>query len=502
MEPDFSAKDLKHYPHFDRRLSLAEAEAIVSDPQRVASNKFYPFFLYHENWQPFRATVTGRPEPKSRPIRYAARRDAYILMHYRKIVSEKYEKRLSDLGISDCPIAYRRVLKPSGGGKCNIDFAKDAFDEIKVLGDCVAIALDIRGYFENLDHAKIKEIWCDLLGVERLPADHFAVFKNVTKYHVVEQKEVYRRLGFIEEKEVNGYPRERYTVPFREMPTQLCSPAEFREKIASVKGLIRPNCDADGNLLDHGVPQGAPISDLIANFYLLEFDAALNAYAKSKGGRYMRYSDDILLIVPGDRAVGKEAEGFAVDEIQKYGEKIRIKEAKTCIVSFERKGDFLSFKHEDGPQGKNGFEYLGFRFDGKSVYVRDSTISRLYRKVALSAKGVARGFAMANPTKNASELLADFHFSGFNERFSRVRSEDYSPEGDPPGSMPKKRAFDREDPKTWTFYSYLKRASETFGPEGAPILKQARNFTKIMKERISTAMVRAVTQRDRTKDAD
>jgi hypothetical protein len=192
MEPDFSAKDLKHYPHFDRRLSLAEAEAIVSDPDRVASNKFYPFFLYHETWQPFRSADTGKPELKSRPIRYAARRDAYILMHYRKIVSEKYEQRLSDLGISECPIAYRKVRKPSGGGKCNIDFAKDAFDEIKKQGDCVAIALDIKGYFENLDHAKIKEIWCDLLGVVRLPADHFAVFKNVTKYHVVDQKGVNR----------------------------------------------------------------------------------------------------------------------------------------------------------------------------------------------------------------------------------------------------------------------------------------------------------------------
>ena len=394
MKPEFSSKDLKHYPHFDRHLTIDEAEEIVADPDRVASNKFYPFFLYHETWQPFRTADNGKPEPKSRPIRYAARRDAYILTHYRRILAEKYEERLASLGIEHCPIAYRKIPKGGAGGKCNIDFAKDAFDEIEQQGDCVAIALDIRGYFENLDHQRIKAAWCDLLGVSRLPPDHYTVFKNVTRYHVVDQKDVYRRLGFIQTVSVNGFPRETYTVPYKDMPTQLCSPAEFREKICggdpSLPSLIRANADEHGNLLEHGVPQGAPISDLIANFYLLEFDVALNAYATARGGRYMRYSDDILLIVPGGSQEAEEAEAFAVSEIRNFGSALEIKESKTCIVRFRRQRSELEFEHVRGPQGKNGFEYLGFRFDGKLVYVRDSTISRLYRKVALSAKGVAR----------------------------------------------------------------------------------------------------------------
>jgi len=488
MEPEFSPKDLKHYPHFDRRLSIKEAEDIVSDPDRVASNKFYPFFLYHETWQPFRTADKERPKPKSRPIRYAARRDAYILTHYRRILAEKYEERLTTLGIEDCPIAYRKIPMGGGGGKCNIDFAKDAFDEIERQGHCVAIALDIKGYFENLDHGRIKEVWCDLLQVDRLPPDHFTVYKNVTRYHVVDQKDVYRRLGFIETVDVNGYPRERYTVPFKKMPTQLCSPAEFREKICggdpALPSLVRPNADEHGNLLSHGVPQGAPISDLIANFYLLDFDVALNEYARARGGRYMRYSDDILLIVPGGAEEADEAEDFAICEIRKYGAaleiKLEIKEAKTCIVGFQRTSRSLTFKHLRGPQGKNGFEYLGFRFDGRRVYVRDSTISRLYRKVALSAKGVARGFANAHPKLNASEILATFNYSDFSQRFSRVHPDELSP----------------DDYGTWTFHSYLKRASETFGERGTPILPQARNFKAIMKERIAEAMVRAVVRRD------
>ena len=262
MKPEFSPKELKHYPHFDQFLSLDEIKAIVSDPDRVAKNKFYPFLLYHEEWQPFRTSAKEKSKPKSRPIRYAARRDAYILTHYRRILAEKYEARLTALGIEECPIAYRKIPKGVGGGKCNIDFAKDAFDEIERQGDCVAIVLDIKGYFENLDHDRVKQVWCGLLGVDRLPSDHFTVFKNVTRYHVVDQKEVYRRLSFIETIEVNGYPRERYTVPYKDMPTQLYKPADFREKIcegdSTLPSLVRPNEDEDGNLLDHGVPQGAP----------------------------------------------------------------------------------------------------------------------------------------------------------------------------------------------------------------------------------------------------
>ena len=141
MDYELSSQDLKHYPHFDAPLPVREIKSLVSNSSRVAENTFFPFILFHEEWQPYRTSVTGRPDKKSRPIRYAARRDAYIFAHYRRILSEHYEARLDEMGISNCSIAYRQVSKATGrGGKCNIDFAKDAFDEIERLGDCVAVA--------------------------------------------------------------------------------------------------------------------------------------------------------------------------------------------------------------------------------------------------------------------------------------------------------------------------------------------------------------------------
>lgn len=489
--PMLTAKDLKHYPHFDRKISLKEANALVSDPERVARHKFYPFFLYNEEWQPFRTkkdASTGkikRPAVKSRPIRYASRKDAYILTYYRRILSEKYESRLDELGISECPIAYRKIAKVGGGGKCNIDFAKDAFDFVESAQPCVAIALDISKYFENLDHERIKELWCQLLGVDRLPNDHYAIYRNVTDYHVVDLKDVYRRLGFIETITVNGYPRERYTVKYKDMPSQLCSPAEFREKIVcpheKSKSLVKGNVDESGKKLTHGVPQGAPISDLIANFYLIDFDVALNNYATSLGGRYMRYSDDILLIIPGGPEIAAQAEAFAIAEISKAGSKLTIKPEKTSVVHFSTIGQRLVCTHIRGQQGKNGLEYLGFRFDGKSVYVRESTMSRLYRKVAISAKAVSYALADRYKDKTADELKAVFNFSAFGQRFSRVAASELSP----------------DDFDTWTFYSYLKRSAETFGARGEQIVPQMRNFGNFMRDRAAMAIERAVERRDK-----
>lgn len=490
METKFSSRDVKHYPHFDQHMKLKEVEELVTDPVRVAAHKFYPFLLYHESWQPFRTKVKNgekvkKPDKKPRPIRYAARKDAYILTYYRRLLSEKYEEELLRREVSFCPIAYRKIRKLDGGGKCNIDFAKDAFDEIERQGNCVAVALDIKSYFEKLDHDRIKSVWCSLLGVERLPPDHYRVFKAVTNYRVVDQKDVYRRLGIIETVMVNGYPRERYTLKYEDMPTQLCTPKVFREKICP-KGnsLIRGNVDDNGIDLDHGIPQGAPISDLIANFYLLDFDVALNAFAHERGGRYMRYSDDILLIFPGGTSEANSAIDYVTEEISKYGRQLQIKPEKTCVVCFNRTTAGLIFSHLQGPQGKNGFEYLGFRFDGKKVFVRDSTISRLYRKVSESAKGVARGFALANKSKNASELIKEFNYSAFSQRFSRVHPD----------------KLEKDDYETWSFYSYLKRAAETFGHKGDPIIPQAKSFKRLMKERIAEAMVKAVVRRD--KDAE
>jgi hypothetical protein len=188
---------LKHYPHFDAPLSLANITKLVSEPDSVRRNKFYPFLRYTQTWQPYRTSrpgKPGKPERKTRPIRYASRRDAYIFSYYRHLLVEPYERLLAANNLSESIIAYRKLRQPAGGGKSNIELARDAFDNIRQLGNCAAVALDISSFFESLDHAILKAQWLRVIGESRFPQDHAAVFKAVTRYAVVDISEAYERL--------------------------------------------------------------------------------------------------------------------------------------------------------------------------------------------------------------------------------------------------------------------------------------------------------------------
>ncbi len=486
IDPSIAPKDLKHYPHFDAPLSPTEAEAIVTDPSRVEKNSFFPLLKYYSGYQPYRSGAGGKPKPKKRPIRYAARKDAYIFAHYRKIVSELYEARLSKLGISESVLAYRHIpVSPhSHAGKCNIDFANDAFQLVANLGNCVAIALDIASYFESIDHSKIREIWCDLLGVSQLPEDHYAVFKNLTRYHFVDVKRAYRRLGILKTDPVTGI--EGYSKSFKDMDTQICTPQEFREKIAGKSG--KYDSLIEKNPHDYGIPQGVPISDLVANFYLLKFDQSMFQLAKELDGKYVRYSDDILFIIPTDNNSTKiinTISAAAKAAISEAGSHLRIKEEKTCVVEYFVKSGGQTFKHLSGPSGRNGLEYLGFRYDGKNVFIRDSTISRLFRKASKAAKAASAQHVQNNPKQDTEGLKKSFNFSAFFERHSKVRREAYFSH----------KAFDHSNMKTWTFYTYVKRASGIFGKKGFPITRQMRNYKKFSIQRIHDALEKSVSSK-------
>ena len=54
---------------------------------------------------------------------------------------------------------------------------------------------DFPGFFDNLDHAYLKQQWCSLVGVDRLPSDHFKVFKNITSYSKMELTDLLRING-------------------------------------------------------------------------------------------------------------------------------------------------------------------------------------------------------------------------------------------------------------------------------------------------------------------
>jgi RNA-directed DNA polymerase len=118
-----------------------------------------------------------------------------------------------------------------------------------------------------------------LLNVDFLPTDHYAVFRAITKFSQVDRDELYKALGL--------HPRR----PRAGGKHRVCTAQEFRDIIRG-RGLIAVNRTGKG------IPQGSPISAVLSNIYLLEFDARIQALVSAQGGFYRRYCDDLLVVMP------------------------------------------------------------------------------------------------------------------------------------------------------------------------------------------------------------
>ena len=464
---------LKHYPHFDKPIRPSDIDKLVRDVDAVTRNSFYPFMRFEEKWQPFRGKQGGKPEKKIRQLRFASRRDAYIYSYYRHLLRGPYEAELAARGLSDSVIAYRKLVTADGRGKSNIDFALDAFNAIRGYGDAAVVTLDISKFFESIDHELLRQKWCALLRLPELPNDHRAVFRAITRYAVVDRDAVYERLGYLKWQPKGSGKVPVYTTAFKDMPRQLCSNTDFRGKICGKVSGYTSLVEVNKN--DFGIPQGSPISDMLANIYLIDFDAALKSYVTSVGGAFFRYSDDIIIIVPGGEAEAVAARDFAMSEITKHGPKIVIKASKTSVLRYFAAPIGQGFVKIHGEQGENGLEYLGFRFDGQAAYLRDATLSRLYRKVTRSIRAEARALVRRYPNKDQTYIEGKFDVPKFMQRYGRVAEFDPSASYD-----------------TWTFWTYAKRAMDKFGPLGKPIGGQLKNYGKIVRTRMRSEIAKAI----------
>lgn len=347
----------RHYLHFDQPVSLQSAIQVVSNPRRVAKHAFYPFISYKvisEKIYKEEGTQDIKTKNKERPIAYAAHMDSQIYAYYAYQLAELYERTIQAQGISDSILAFRTL------GKSNIDFAADAFNTIKEFGPCAVVALDITGFFDNLDHAELKKQWSSVLGLDELPDDHYAIYKSLTKFVTVDKIGLYDKLNISNNNPKSGRKR-------------VCSPVQFRDLIRG-SGLLSVNPES------FGIPQGSPLSALLSNIYMLDFDRRAHEFARRHSGVYLRYCDDMLFIMPS--VLRDEVEKIVVGETERV--KLRINTGKTVIREFYAKGDTLA---ADKP-----LQYLGFMFDGQRIILRSSSLARFSERMR-------RGVRLAKLTK-------------------------------------------------------------------------------------------------------
>jgi retron-type reverse transcriptase len=125
-------------------------------------------------------------------------------------------------------------------------------------------------------------------------------------------------------------PIDGYLVKYNQIPTQLCPTDTFRSVIlgqgSGAASLLVKNKNT------WGIPQGTPISDILVNIYMIDFDKKIHEMAANANGFYFRYSDNIIIIaqISADNAINFKNQ--VAIEIEKYGSELKIKDSKSAIV--------------------------------------------------------------------------------------------------------------------------------------------------------------------------
>ena len=95
---------------------------------------------------------------------------------------------------------------------------------------------------------------------------------------------------------------------------------------------------------EFGLAQGAPISPFLANLFLDPVDKAI----ESKSVRLVRYADDLLLLCRSAAKAGRALDRLAALLADRG---LRLHETKTRLTTFDE-----------------GFDFLGYRFEGPSLF--------------------------------------------------------------------------------------------------------------------------------------
>lgn len=420
----------KAYEHFTKRLGKKDrgfVHAYVSNQRSVSNHAFLPLIHTCIRERKFKKLDDGsrshrelkngviKSTAKKRQIYYATHLDSQIFSYYsNKVLGPKYEALLKeDSELDKCVLAYRKIKDENGKGKGNVHFAKEVFDYIKTQDKCTAMAFDISKFFDSLNHKLLKQIWSRLLKKKSLPKDHFNLYKALTRFHFVELGQV---LDTYDIKHANELKR-------RESEAFCKDIDDFKKRFLD-NGQIRQNPFTDDTGKRCGIPQGTPISAMLANLYLIEFDRkVLSLLDKHGSGLYRRYSDDLVIVC--NPAKAKEIEASVMYEIKEIC-KLEIHPNKTKKHYFDGKQQVFEITQSGELIAGIPLQYLGFEFDGRRPILKSSSLGKFYRKMKKGVRGRAWRASIAkikkrkNPTTETklykSKLYSSFSHLGKYKR--------------------------------------------------------------------------------------
>jgi hypothetical protein len=412
--------------------------------------------------------VKGKTESntKIRKILYSTHIDSHIYSYYaKKIISPAYEDYLiENKNLSDSITAYRQIKADDNlKYKNNINFASDVFQEIKKRQNCTALVFDVENFFPSLNHSILKNSWAKIINKKSLPKDHYNLFKSITNFSYVKLSDLKNHKSHFDEKKLSDNRKNGNHTFFN----------NTKELIDS-NIIIHKNQQLNISKKLVGIPQGLPISALLANIYMLSFDEAIinnlpNCF-------YRRYSDDIIIICENHET--ENVRSIVSKEIKQLD--IKISEEKTEVTHFEQKERLESYKFDSFGIRKNApLSYLGFDFYGYKTLIKSNNIAKFYRNMKYLVK-----------TKHKRcETLNEKNLTDNSFIFKRKLYRLYSYKGIKSRKLDTKRTIyigNKKITKNTTkkfrgnYFKYAYRASEEL--EAPEIKKQLKNHWKIIQK--------------------
>lgn len=404
----------KRYAHFDNRISLKSSLKYITNPKNIEAHSFYPFIHYVRRYKKFDKESQKKRKLKERNIFYASHIDTRIYQYYSYKLNERYNLKIKNLAIQDCPTAYRTDL-----GKTNIDFAKEVFDFIKAYKNSWIYVGDFSDFFDNLNHHYLKCQLRTLFEKNAIPKDFYTVFKNITRFSYWELNDLLS---------INNLEKDRKGIRKLNNQEKVLSKDDFKKhKKQSI--LV--------NTANHQIPQGSPISAVLSNIYMMGFDSEVNKLVHlNYSGLYRRYSDDFIIVIPN---VDKNVFDSFVNRLNglvNSMQGLELNESKTAKYQFGS-GAIINSK----TQQKSVLNYLGFTFDGDKVKIVDRAITKYHYRMYKKIKGVKsnNGINRYGRKKGTRNL-----YLGYSVKGSRIRN--------------------RNGKRNGNFITYVSRAQRKFGP--------------------------------------
>ncbi len=384
----------RKYAHFDDKVSLEKVWDYISSPSNIKRHGFYPFIHYEKKFNKFKKeNGKGSIKEKSRHLCYSAHIDRYIYSYYGYLLNQEYNRYLEEHNMSMVAVAYRDNLH-----KSNIHFAKMAFDCIRECSECFVIIGDFSNFFDSLDHNYLKKQMCNVLGVNMLSPDYYAVYKNITRYSIWELTELLK---------INDLEDTEEDIQKLNSRRKVLSGDEFKRYKSKYIRKHEKN---------YGIPQGSAISAVLANVYMIKADEQMKQLVAEHNGLYMRYSDDFIVILPQISDIIFKSMLNRIKYIIKSVPNLVLQPEKTQLYKY--KGKELNSCNacflKDVPNGKNEIDYLGFTFDGKEITIRDKTISKYYYRLYRKLKTIVKndGFTSSGKKISCKNLYEKYSVKG------------------------------------------------------------------------------------------